>query len=319
MYLKNRTLIVLRYLWENTDESHTASLEQIKDHIEELGFSRPDSRSIKGNIEQLIYLGVDIVKNRGVQNQYFIGTRHFDTAEIKLLIDAVQSSRFITHKKSQALIEKLSAFVDPCQKQILERQLYIAHRAKTGNEAILILVDHIHTAISNERKVCFRYFDYTPQKAKIHRHEGYVYTVSPYAMLWNSDQYYVVGYSDRHEKISTYRLDRMVDLEISDSPMVSRPEDFRVSDYLGRTFSMFSGEECQVELLCANELMGSMIDRFGEQVCTSIVDEDHFKAAVTVAISDNFYGWVFASGGKMKILSPIYVVEGFNHILNCFR
>lgn len=199
MYLKNRTLITFKHLWENTDEFHPTSLEQIKDYVENLGFSRPDSRSIKGDIDQLIELGVDVIKNRGVQNQYFIGTRHFDTAEIKLLIDAVQSSRFITHKKSEALITKLAAFVNPSQKQILQRQLYIAHRAKTSNEAILILVDHIHTAISHERKVGFRYFDYTPDKTKIHRHDGCVYTVSPYAMLWNNDQYYMLGYSDMRD------------------------------------------------------------------------------------------------------------------------
>lgn len=315
MELKNRTLLVFKFLWETTDEAHTASLEQIKDYLERCGLSRPDSRPIKNDIDQLIALGADIVVDRRVQNRYFVATRHFDTAEVKLLIDAVQSSRFITPKKSRTLIAKLSTFVEPSQKQLLNRQLYVDCRAKADNEAVLRVVDHIHTAIADGRKVTFRYFDYTPTKEKVHRHDGALYAVSPYAMLWNSDQYYMVGFSDARQLVATYRIDRIDSLSITAEAAVPRPQSFRIADYFAPAFSMFSGEEREVELLCENELMSSIIDRFGESVRTEITDERHFKVTVSVALSDNFYGWVFASGGKMRLLNPPEAVRGFREIL----
>jgi len=162
MKLKSRILLIFKYLWEHTDEAHTVSLEQLKDHLQSCGLSRPDSRTIKADIDQLIELGVDIIIDRRVQNQYFIGTRHFDTAEVKLLIDAVQSSRFITPQKSKALIRKLGVFIEPQQKQLLKRQLYIDHRSKATNESVILIVDHLYTAIIERKKVTFQYFDYTP-------------------------------------------------------------------------------------------------------------------------------------------------------------
>ena len=318
MELKSRILLTFKYLWEHTDEAHTVSLEQLKDHLQSCGLSRPDSRTIKADIEQLIELGVDIIIDRRVQNQYFIGTRHFDTAEVKLLIDAVQSSRFITPQKSKALIRKLGAFIEPQQKQLLKRQLYIDHRAKATNESVILIVDHLHAAIIERKKVTFQYFDYTPEKKKVHRHGGQLYTVSPYAMLWNNDQYYMVGYSEERKLVATYRVDRISQLTVTEEPARKRPADFTISDYFGQTFSMYLGEEAEVELLCENALMGSIIDRFGEDVSVQIVDKEHFKVTATVALSNNFYGWVFASGGKMRILGPEKAVEGFKTILEDF-
>lgn len=318
MELTNRTLLVLKYLWENTDETHTVSLERLKDYLEDCGLSRPDSRPIKNDIAQLLALGLDIVVDRRVQNQYFLATRHFDTAEVKLLIDAIQSSRFITRNKSRVLIRKLAAFIAPGQKQILKRQLYVEYPAKAGNEAILRIVDSIHTAIAARKRVSFQYFDYTPAKKKIHRHDGQFYSVSPYAMLWKNDLYYMAGYSDSQGLVATYRVDRIDNLTVSEEKAVPRPRDFTVSDYFGQTFSMFTGEDCRVELLCENELMASIIDRFGEKVHTELADEEHFKVFVTVDLSNHFYGWVFASGGKMRILGPEKAVSGFRAMLGSF-
>lgn len=318
MDLKDRTLLVFKCLWENTDEEHPISLEQIKDYLESCGMSRPDSRPIKNDISQLTDLGIDIVMDRKVQNQYFVATRHFDTAEVKLLIDAVQSSKFITPKKSKALIRKLATFIGPHQKQLLKRQLYVDYRAKAGNEAILRIVDHIHAAIADKRKITFQYFDYTPTKKKVHRHNGDLYIVSPYAMLWNNDLYYMVGYSDDKGFVATYRVDRIDNLTVTEEKAVSKPRGFDISDYFGQTFSMLGGEECQVSLLCENELMGSIIDRFGANVHTEVVDDEHFKVTTTIALSNTFYGWVFASGGKMQILSPPKAVSQFNAMLGSF-
>ncbi len=319
MELTNRILLVFKYLWEKTDETHTVSLEQIKDYLEDCGLSRPDSRPIKNDIAQLTALGVDIVVDRRVQNQYFVATRHFDTAEVKLLIDAVQSSRFITPKKSKALIKKLSTFIEPQQKQLLKRQLYVDYPAKADNEAVIRIVDHIHTAIANKRKIRFQYFDYTPVKRKIHRHSGELYIVSPYAMFWSNDLYYMVGYSESRGIVATYRVDRIDNLTISDELIVPRPRDFDISDYFGQTFSMFSGEESLVELHCENEVMSAIIDRFGEKVRTEVVDKEHFKVITTIALSNNFFGWVFASGGKIQIVSPPAAKDAFNAILKKFE
>ncbi len=318
MPLTNRLLLLFRYLWTATDDTHPVTLEQLKDHLETCGLSRPDSRTLKNDIAQLMEFGVDIVVDRRVQNQYFVASRHFDTAEVKLLIDAVQSSRFITPKKSKALIAKLAAFVEPGQKQLLKRQLYIDQRAKANNEAVLRIVDHLYTAIAGKRKVTFQYFDYTPEKEKVHRHNGQRYTVSPYAMLWNNDLYYMVGYSDTKALMATYRVDRIDKLEVTEMPAVKQPPDFTIADYFTQAFSMYNGEECQVELLCENELMGSIIDRFGPEVQTEVVDRAHFKVTAAVALSSNFYGWVFASGSKMQILSPDRAVSDFNGILSRF-
>ena len=318
MRLKSRILLIFKHLWDHTDEAHTVSLEQLKDHLQSCGLSRPDSRTIKADIDQLIELGVDIIIDRRVQNQYFIGTRHFDTAEVKLLIDAVQSSRFITPQKSKALIRKLGVFIEPQQKQLLKRQLYIDHRSKATNESVILIVDHLYTAIIERKKVTFQYFDYTPEKKKVHRHGGQLYTVSPYAMLWNNDQYYMVGYSEERKLVATYRVDRISQLTVTEEPARTRPADFTISDYFGQTFSMYLGEEAKVELLCENALMGSIIDRFGENVSVQIVDREHFKVTATVALSNNFYGWVFASGGKMRILGSEKAVEGFKAIMEKF-
>ena len=318
MNLKNRILLTLQYLWEYTDEANPTTLERLKDHLQSCGLSRPDSRTIKADIGQLIELGVDIVIDRKVQNQYFIGARHFDTAEVKLLIDAVQSSRFITPQKSKALIRKLGVFIEPQQKQLLKRQLYIDHRAKATNESVILIVDHLYTAIIERKKVIFQYFDYTPEKKKVHRHNGRLYTVSPYAMLWNNDQYYMVGYSEERKLVATYRVDRISRLTVTEESARKCPAGFAISDYFGQTFSMYLGEEATVELLCENALMGSIIDHFGEDVCVQIVDREHFKVTATVALSNNFYGWVFASGGKMRILGPEKAQAQFNNILDSY-
>ena len=318
MTRKNRTLLIFQYLWMYTGEEYTVSLEQIKDFLETYSLPRPDSRTIKADIDQLIEFGLDIIIDRKVQNQYFVGSRHFDTAEVKLLIDAVQSSRFITPQKSKVLIHKLGMFIEPQQKKLLKRQLYIDHRTKSTNESVILIVDHLYTAIIERKKVTFQYFDYTPEKKKVHRHGGQFYTVSPYAMLWNNDQYYMVGYSEERKLVATYRVDRISQLTVTEEPARKRPADFTISDYFGQTFSMYLGEEAKVELLCENALMGSIIDRFGEDVSVQIVDKEHFKVTATVALSNNFYGWVFASGGKMRILGPKKAVEGFKAIMDDF-
>lgn len=314
----NRILLVLKYLWENTDIEHPATIRDIIEYLSQNGYS-VTRKTVTSDINDLISFGVDIDCQRSTQNRYFLDVRVFELAEVKLLVDAVQSSRFITTKKSKQLIEKLSTFVGPHQGEILHRQLYVDTRVKANNEGIYYLVDNIHTAIRERKKVTFQYLEYTQNKEKVLKHNGYTYSFSPFALIWNDDCYYAIGFSDKHSKIAKFRVDRMVGLTITEQVTEKKPEDFDVSDYFSQVFSMYEGKEQDVILRCDNDLMKHIVDRFGEKVYTAPLDDKHFCAKVTVSLSQTFYGWVFSFGGKMKIASPEEAVNGFNVILAEFK
>ena len=318
MPLTNRTLIVLKYLWENTDEDRTAPLSDIAVHLAERGITA-DPRTLRKDIDQLIELGVDIVKDRRIQNHYHVASRHFDAPEVKLLIDAVQSARFITGDKSRKLIDKLSTFAAPSQHDILHRELYVDHRAKAVNEAIYRTVDSIQTAIALGRKLRFQYFDYAPDKTLVLRHGGSPYSVSPFALLWNNDAYYMVGYHDRKDLTAKFRVDRITSLVLTDEKAMPRPENLDLSAFFSQEFSMLGGSPCTVELLCENALMGSIVDRFGASAKTEIVDDGHFKVWAEVELSGTFYGWVLSSMGCMRLLSPPEAVREFYAVLDKYR
>lgn len=173
----------------------------------------------------------------------------------------------------------------------------------------------IQTAIAERKKIAFRYFDYSPSKERVHRHDGQVYSVSPYALLWNNDIYYLVGFHDHRQQVVKFRVDRIDGLKVTQKAAVQKPKDFDVSAYFTQEFSMLTGKTCHITLLCENPLMNSIIDRFGEDAPTQIVDENHFTVEATVDLSSNFYGWVFSSGGKMKITAPQEAVDGFQRML----
>ena len=196
--------------------------------------------------------------------------------------------------------------------------LYIDSRVKAVNESVYISVDRIQTAIAERKKIAFRYFDYSPAKERVHRNGGKVYSVSPYALLWNNDTYYLVGFHEHRQQIAKFRVDRIDGLELTQQSSVKKPRGFNVTEYFSQEFSMLTGKTCHVTLLCENALMNSIIDRFGEDVPTQIVDENHFTVEATVDLSSNFYGWVFASAGKMRIVEPQEAVDGFFRMLESF-
>ena len=213
----NRTLLVLKYLWDNSDIDHPATIKDIAAYLEGFGYNAT-RKTISKDIDELIEIGIDIDCKREEHNLYFLDVRVFELAEVKLLVDAVQSSRFIPTKKSKALIEKLSTFVGPYQSSILKRQLYVDKRIKASNEGIFYLVDNIHTAIREKKRITFQYQEYNQNKEKVLKHQGQVYSLSPYALVWNDDCYYVLGYSNSHEKVVKFRVDRMIDMRISEMP-----------------------------------------------------------------------------------------------------
>ena len=300
-------LLLQRYLYEHTDDQHPASVADILAFWQEYGI-QAGRKSVYSAIEVLQSSGMDIVCVKSSQNKYFVGQRLFELPELKLLVDAVESSRFITEKKSTALIKKLGHLTSTAQAEQLNRRIYMGGTPKPENESIYYNVDTIHNAVQKKQQITFQYFEYTPKKEKILKHDGYKYRFSPYAMIWNRDCYYAVGWSEKHGKIAQFRVDRMTAVEPLKQAAV-QTLDFDPAEYVRKVFGMYPDNLCTVELLCDNEVMRSVIDRFGENVWTETVDEQHFRATVEVAPSPPFFSWVFTFSGKIRIVSPAAVLE----------
>ena len=300
-------LLLRQYLYQQTDEQHPASVTDILAFWQQHGI-QAGRKSVYTDIELLQNAGMDIVCVKSSQNRYFVGQRLFELPELKLLVDAVESSRFITEKKSTALIKKLGHLTSTAQAEQLNRRIYMGGTPKPENEGIYYNVDTIHNAVQKKQQITFRYFEYTPKKEKILKHDGYKYRFSPYAMIWNRDCYYAVGWSEKHGKIAQFRVDRMTAVEPLEHTAV-QTLDFDPAEYVRKVFGMYPDNLCTVELLCDNEVMRSVIDRFGENVQTETVDEQHFRATVEVAPSPPFFSWVFTFSGKIRIVSPAAVLE----------
>ena len=300
-------LLLRQYLHQHTDEQHPVSVTDILAFWQQHGI-QAGRKSVYTDIELLQNVGMDIVCVKSSQNKYFVGQRLFELPELKLLVDAVESSRFITEKKSTALIKKLGHLTSTAQAEQLNRRIYMGGTPKPENESIYYNVDTIHNAVQKKQQITFQYFEYTPKKEKILKHDGYKYRFSPYAMIWNRDCYYTVGWSEKHGKIAQFRVDRMTAVEPLEQTAVQTP-DFDPAEYVRKVFGMYPDDLCTVELLCDNEVMRSVIDRFGENVRTETVDEQHFRATVEVAPSPPFFSWVFTFSGKIRIVSPAAVLE----------
>ena len=300
-------LLLRQYLHQHTDEQHPVSVTDILAFWQQHGI-QAGRKSVYTDIELLQNAGMDIVCVKSSQNKYFVGQRLFELPELKLLVDAVESSRFITEKKSTALIKKLGHLTSTAQAEQLNRRIYMGGTPKPENESIYYNVDTIHNAVQKKQQITFQYFEYTPKKEKILKHDGYKYRFSPYAMIWNRDCYYAVGWSEKHGKIAQFRVDRMTAVEPLEHTAVQTP-DFDPAEYVRKVFGMYPDNLCTVELLCDNEIMRSVIDRFGENVQTETVDEQHFRATVEVAPSPPFFSWVFTFSGKIRIVSPAAVLE----------
>ena len=300
-------LLLRQYLYQQTDEQHLVSVTDILAFWQQHGI-QAGRKSVYTDIELLQNAGMDIVCVKSTQNRYFVGERLFELPELKLLVDAVESSRFITEKKSTALIKKLGHLTSTAQAEQLDRRIYMGGTPKPENESIYYNVDTIHNAVQKKQQITFQYFEYTPKKEKILKHDGYKYRFSPYALIWSRDCYYAVGWSEKHGKIAQFRVDRMTAVEPLEHTAVQTP-DFDPAEYVRKVFGMYPDNLCTVELLCDNEVMRSVIDRFGENVQTETVDEQHFRATVEVAPSPPFFSWVFTFSGKIRIVSPAAVLE----------
>ena len=300
---KQRPFRLLKYLYENTDENHPVSTPELV-KIFQAEDAHASRKTVKDDIDVLIGEGFDIVTVRSTQNSFFLANRMFELPEIKLLIDAVSSSRFINREKSAALIEKLTGMVSRAQAEKIRRHLYAADRVKADNHQIYYTVDAITDAIDEGKKICFQYYEYSGDKEKLLRRDGAKYCVSPYALVWDDNHYYMLAFSDDRQIMVNYRVDRMCNTEMTQETAVPMPAGFDMDEYVQHQFRMFAGEEVEVVLECRNEMMKYIVDQFGEEVETRPASEETFFAKVSVADSPTFYGWVFPFEGKVKIAEP---------------
>lgn len=316
METKARVLYLLKILEQYSDEEHPLSTtELIAMLMEKYGIST-HRITLKTDIETLQSFGIDIEVINSSQNKYYISSRQFEIPELKLLIDAVESSKFITEKKSEVLVSKLTSLASEYQALQLKRNLHTTDRIKPDNELIYYIVDAINEAINTGKKISFYYYEYNIKKEKKLKNNGKAYIVSPYSLVWNGDFYYVVGYSEKHSDVCVFRVDRILKSPtVLKDNIVPKPEDFNIADYTKSVFQMYGSEECEVTLRCDNSLMKYIIERFGEDVQTTAYDMTSFRTIVEVELSPTFYSWVFTFGGKVQILTPEHAKKEYYEML----
>lgn len=303
---KYKLIYIIKYLLENTDENHKVTMPQILAYLEANDITA-ERKSIYDDMDAIQELGIDVQKEKVGRNfYYYVVDRDFEMAELKLLVDAIQSSKFVTEKKSQELIKKLGTLVSIHEAKQLKRQVYVAGRAKAINENIFYNVDAIHNAIEENKKVRFQYFQWNTKKEMELRKNGDWYEVSPWALMWEDENYYLVAFDKVAGKLKHYRVDKMLKMSSIDSDREGREifEKSNVSEYTKKNFGMFAGEEETVKLEVHNGLVGVILDRFGTDTMIIPADEEHFRVNVRVSVSNQFFGWVFGLGDGIKILGP---------------
>lgn len=307
---KLKLLYLMKILTEQTDEEHKLTIKEI---IEQLGYYgvSAERKSLYDDFEALRLYGVDVESSvQGKNTGYFVAERTFQLPELKLLVDAVQSSKFITKKKSGELIQKLSNFVSIYEKKQLDRQVYVSNRVKNHNEQAYYNVDSIHNAIANNKMLKFKYYEWNARKEKVLRHNGITYEISPWALTWDDENYYMIGYDANGDIIKHFRVDKMQSVIVAEQSRLGAKlfENFDMAVYSKQAFGMFGGQLENVTLKCDNSLAGVIIDRFGEEVILNN-DSGVFRVNVMVMVSRVFLSWVMGFGNKMKIVSPQGVVQ----------
>ena len=305
---KLKLLCLCKLLWEYTDEEHTLTVPELISRLEGWDI-KAERKSIYADMETLRRFGLDVQCRKGRSPGWFLGDRPFQLAELKLLVDAVQSSRFITQKKSGQLIRKLEAQASVHQARQLQRQVYVDRRVKALNETIYYSVDRLHSAITAGKTVTFQYFEYNVHKEKVYRHGGRRYTVSPAGLIWDSENYYLAGYDHHRQELRHYRVDRMADLAVTSLPRQGVPQDFDMAAYAAKHFGMFSGREGQLTLRCSNRLVGVILDRFGLDAILVPDGPDHFTVTISAVVSPQFLGWLFGLGDGVTLLRPQWAVD----------
>ena len=309
---KKKLFCILELLKRESDEVHPVSTERIVDYLaaNDIGAER---KSIYDDIRALQELGYDVIS--AGRKGYYLGAREFELAELKLLVDAVQSSKFLTEKKSRELIKKLEQFSSRYEAGKLQRQVHVLDRVKTMNESVLYGVDTLHEAIAENRMISFDYMKWNVKKELVPRYEGKRYRVSPYLLMWEEENYYLVAYDEEAKGRRFYRVDKMANIKKEEESR-THSEEFTESAALlsKKTFGMYEGKEERVRLSFEEKLLGVVIDRFGTDVILLDKGENRYEAAVDVQVSQHFFGWL-CSVSAVKLCGPEAVVEQYKEHL----
>lgn len=303
---KLKLLYLMRYFTEQTDENHPVTVAQLIAYLSSLGISA-ERKSIYDDLEMLRLFGLDIVSVKAKSTGYYLASRDFELAELKLLVDSVQSSKFITQKKTLSLIKKIESLASVHEAKDLQRQVFVRNRVKSMNESVYYNVDRLSAAIADDRPVRFRYYEYTVTKSRRFRRDGAFYRISPYALLWDNENYYLLGYDAGAGRLKHFRVDKMAEIEALDGVREGREafEQVDMSAYTQKVFGMFGGAEQSVRMRWADHLVGAVIDRFGKDaIIVPEPDGEHFTLTVKAVVSPQFYGWLFGFGTEVEILSP---------------
>ena len=308
---KLKLLHLVRIFTQETDDEHTLTLQQIAAKLEAVGI-KADRKTLYDDFEELRSYGYDIIAEQHSRNTFYhLGAREFELPELKLLVDSVQSAKFITTRKSRELIKKLEKHVSRYQAEQLHRQVFIAGRVKSMNESIYYNIDKLHEAINRGVQIRFQYGQWSVNKTLELRREGAWYQVSPWALTWDDENYYLVAYDAEADRIKHYRVDKMLRIRVTREGRKGK-ETFKAFDmakYAKSVFGMFTGELTAVTLEAENHMAGVVIDRFGEDIAITPVDDAHFQAVVNVTVSPQFIGWIVALGRGVRIVAPDAVVE----------
>lgn len=303
---KLKMLYLAQIFLEQTDEAHPMSLKEITSALSACGVNA-DRKTLYEDFEELRHFGLDIIQmNEGKFYGYYLGARTFETPELKLLVDSVQSAKFISGKKSAELIGKIEKLTSIHEAKHLRRQVYLSGRNKSMNETVYYTVDRIHSAIEADVQIRFQYFSWNTKKEPQLRRNGEKYTVSPWALVWDDENYYLVAYDAEEEKIKHYRVDKILHIGETKARRLGREAfaKYDLPQYTTRLFSMFAGEQQRVMIEAQNRMANILIDRFGPQIPIIEVDADHFRTYVDVEVSGQFLGWIIALGDGIRITGP---------------
>ena len=308
---KLKMLYLTKIFLEETDDRHALTMPQLIEKLNACGV-HADRKTIYQDLEELRTFGLDIISEKeGRKWHYYIGARDFELPELKLLVDSVQSAKFITDRKSSELIRKIESLASKYDAKKLQRQVFIRGRVKTMNESIYYNVDRLHEAIATDSQIRFRYYQWNINKEMELKREGEWYQSSPWGLMWDDENYYMIAYNSEDGKLRHYRVDKMLNISLVDDRREGKQEfrKFDLPHYTRSLFGMFGGEEKKVTIEAKNEKIGIMIDRFGKDIIVAPVDDEHFSITVNVAISKQFLGWIIALGDGVRITGPADVVE----------
>lgn len=315
---KLRILCLYQYLVQHTDAEHTLSTSELMKILEKEYSVKVSRNTISDDLSMLHDCGLHIEHYESTQNKYYYDGHIYELPELKILVDAISSSKFITQRKSDELIAKLLTLTNSQNAAKLRRHIYVTGRAKSDNENGYYIVDAINTAIDTKRKISFRYTDFDVAKRRYISDDGKPYTVSPYTLIWDGDYYYMRGFCDERQEMRNFRLDRIAEQpNILNQIAVMPPEDYNPADYSKHVFRMYDTDEpVAVQLHCHMSVIKYLIDNFGVNFETEVIDNEYFKAIVSVCTSTTFYRWVFGFNGKIRIIGPQPVRDRYKEMLS---